>query len=104
MKKRVARVTDRHEGICSHGAPCCPHFVTGTIVEGSEDTYANGLNVARDGDLVEHNCPHCGTGWVVASSEATYVNGKKIARLEDTVIYQGGSGKIVTASEDVFSD
>lgn len=99
----VARVTDRHEGICGHGAPCCPHFVYGPIVEGSEDVYTNNLKQARDNDLVHHNCPHCGIGWIVASSETVFVNNKKIARLGDVVIYPGGSGTIVQASEDVFS-
>lgn len=99
----VARVTDRHEGICSHGAPCCPHAVYGPIVEGSPNVFTNGLQQARDNDLVHHNCPHCGIGWIVASSETVFVNSKKIARLGDVVIYPGGSGKIVKSSPDVFA-
>lgn len=99
----VARVTDRHQGICNHGAPCCPHNVSGTIVEGSPDVFTNGLQQARDGDLVHHNCPHCGIGWIVASSETVFVNDKKIARLGDVVTYPGGSGKIVKSSTDVFA-
>lgn len=103
MAKQVARVTDIHEGICGHGAPCCPHTVSGPIVEGSPNTFTNGLAQARDGDLVHHNCPHCGIGWVVASSETVFVNGKSIARIGDTVIYPGGSGVIIKSSENVFS-
>lgn len=99
----VARVTDRHEGICDHGAPCCPHSVTGPIVEGSPNVITNGLLQARDGDLVHHNCPHCGIGWIVASTETVFVNNKKIARLGDKVVYPGGSGKIVEYSPDVFA-
>ncbi|MFF5994288.1 PAAR domain-containing protein [Lysinibacillus sp. KU-BSD001] len=103
MEKAVARVTDRHVGVCSHNEPCCPHGVSGPIVQGSPNTFTNSLKQARDGDMVTHNCPHCGVGWIVASSETVFVNGKKIARLDDTVIYPGGSGKIVEASPDVFS-
>lgn len=102
--KPVARVTDIHEGICGHGAPCCPHSVIGEIVEGSGDTFTNGLQQARDNDLVHHNCPHCGTGRIVASSNSVFVNEKKIARLDDVVIYPGGQGKIIKASPDVFSN
>ncbi len=103
MSKLVARVKDKHEGICSHGAPCCPHSVSGPIVEGSPDIITNGLQQARDGDLVHHDCPHCGVGWIQASSETVFINGRRIARLGDTVIYPGGSGKIVESSPDVFS-
>ena len=100
---RVARVTDMHKGTCSHGAPCCPHAVSGPIVEGSGNTFTNKLKQARDNDLVHHNCPHCGTGRIVASSQSVRVNGKAIARLGDTVIYPGGSGKIIEGSSNVFS-
>lgn len=99
----VARVTDTHEGTCDHGLPCCPHGVSGQIVEGSSDVFSNGLQQARDGDLVHHNCPHCGIGWVQASSKTVFVNGKKIARLGDIVIYPGGQGKITKSSPDVFA-
>lgn len=99
----VARVTDRHQGICNHGAPCCPHDVSGAIVEGSPDVFTNGLQQARDGDLVHHNCPHCGTGRIEASSKTVFVNEKKIARLGDVVTYPGGSGVIIESSPDVFS-
>lgn len=100
----VARVTDMHEGICGHGDICCPHFVTGPIVQGSEQVFTNGLQQARDRDIVSHNCPHCGTGYIVASSSTVLVNGKVIARLGDTVIYPGGNGVIVNSSADVFSE
>ena len=98
---RIARVTDEHRGICSHGLDCCPHNVVGTIVEGSPDTLANGLNVARLNDAVIHNCPHCGTGYISSASSTVKANGKGVARLGDTVIYPGGSGTITTSSGDV---
>lgn len=100
----VARKTDVHQGTCSHGAPCCPHSVTGTIIEGSPERSANGLNVARLNDKVEHNCPHCGTGFISSASSTVFANGRGVARLGDTVTYPGGSGTITTASGDVNAD
>ncbi|MEH6943380.1 PAAR domain-containing protein [Bacillus sp. JJ722] len=99
----MARVTDKHEGTCNHGAPCCPHSVSGPIVEGSTNTFTNGMKQARDNDLVSHDCPHCGTGKIVASSTTVKVNGKAIARLGDKVIYPGGNGVIVGGSNNVVS-
>lgn len=103
MSKQVARVGDMHIGACSHGQPCCPHNVSGTITEGSPDVITNGKAQARDGDQVTHNCPHCGTGYIVATSDNVHVNGKKIARVGDMVVYPGGTGVIVGHSDDVFS-
>ena len=98
---QVARVTDTHQGICSHGLPCCPHNVTGMIVQGSPSTNANGFAVARLNDAVEHNCPHCGTGYVSSCSSVVFADGIGVARLGDSVTYPGGSGVIVTASPNV---
>ena len=95
-----ARVTDEHRGVCSHGAPCCPHNVVGTITNGSPDTNINGLRAARLNDPVEHNCPHCGTGYISSASGTVSINGIPAARLGDEVTYPGGSGTITTASGD----
>lgn len=97
----VARATDEHRGTCSHGAPCCPHSVVGTIVQGSPDVLINGLSAARLNDSVVHNCPHCGTGFISSASGTVTVNGIPAARVGDEVTYPGGSGVITTASEDV---
>ena len=97
----LARVTDEHRGICGHGAPCCPHSVVGTIIQGSPDTNANGLPVARLNDSIEHNCPHCGTGHVSSCSSTVKANGIGVARLGDSVTYPGGGGTITIASGDV---
>lgn len=99
----VARVSDKHVGVCDHGQLCCPHNVTGTITSGSADVFTNGVAQARDGDVVTHNCPHCGTG-AISCTSSVYVNGKPIAHLGDKVIYPGGSGVITTASQDVNAD
>jgi uncharacterized Zn-binding protein involved in type VI secretion len=97
----TARLTDEHRGICSHGAPCCPHSVVGTISGASPDTNANALGVARLGDPVVHNCPHCGTGNITTASGTVKANGIGVARLGDEVTYPGGSGVITTASGNV---
>ena len=101
MGRPIARKTDIHEGICGHGAPCCPHHVTGTIAEGSPGAFADSLPVARLGDGVVHDCPHCGTGEVSAACEATVTDGLPTARLGDEVTYPGGGGKIITGSGTV---
>jgi len=98
-----ARLGDKHEGICDHGALCCPHKVSGVIVAASPNVNANGPGVARLGDPVVHNCPHCGTGFISSASGTVIVNGKGVARLGDSVTYPGGGGKIVTASNDVIA-
>ncbi|MDR0475539.1 MAG: PAAR domain-containing protein [Treponema sp.] len=99
----VARVGDQHSGICGHGAPCCPHSVSGPIVSGSGNVFANGRAVARLGDSVTHSCPHCGTGVISSASGVVFANGIGVARLGDAVTYPGGSGTIVSASGDVFA-
>jgi len=98
----VARLGDTHKGICSHGVPCCPHNVTGVISEASATDFANEKGIARLGDAVIHDCPHCGTGKITSASIKNFVNGIGVARLGDTVTYPGGSGTIVSASNNVF--
>lgn len=98
-----ARVGDMHVGICGHGAICCPHSVSGPIVEGSPNVFTNGRPQARLGDLVSHDCPHCGVGWISSASGSVFANSKGHARIGDTVVYPGGSGVIVESSTDVFS-
>ena len=98
-----ARVTDTHAGICDHGFDCCPHSVSGTIVGGSPNVFANGLAAARLGDPVVHSCPHCGTGNISSSSGTVLINGIGAARLGDAVTYPGGGGTITSGSPDVNS-
>ena len=98
---QAARATDEHRGICAHGAPCCPHEVTGAIVGHSPTAYADGLGVARLGDSVEHDCPHCGTGFISSACAYVEADGLPLARLGDEVTYPGGSGAITTVSGTV---
>jgi len=98
----VARLNDTHKGICNHGLPCCPHEVIGTISTASGNVIVNGRGAARLNDKVIHNCPHCGTGYI-SSAASKEINRQYLARLGDEVTYPAGKGKIVTASENVFS-
>ena len=98
MGRPIARWTDAHAGVCSHGAICCPHNVAGSIAGGSQTVRADGLGVARLGDPVVHDCPHCGTGWVSSACGTARADGLPVARLGDSVSYPGGEGTIVTGS------
>ena len=99
MGRPVARETDVHVGVCGHGAPCCPHGVVGVIVQHSPTTEADGLGVARLGDLVVHSCPHCGVGWITSACDAVTTDGIPTARLGDAVTYPGGGGTVTTGSD-----
>jgi len=100
---RVARLGDKHEGICNHGLPCCPHKVVGVISSASGNVIANSRGEARLNDQVTHDCPHCGTGYVSSASGTVINNGIGVARLGDSVTYPAGSGVIVSASGDVYA-
>ena len=101
MGRPIARETDIHEGVCTHGISCCPHNVTGTIEGHSPTTQAEGLGVARLGDEVVHDCPHCGTGYISDGCAVVTTDGLPTARLGDEVTYPGGSGIITTGSDTV---
>lgn len=103
MSKPTARLGDKHEGICDHGSICCPHNVTGTIIEGSSSIFVNGKPIARKGDKVIHDCPHCGTGYINVGSSTVHSNVKPTARIGDEVIYPGGKGVIIEGSPNVFT-
>jgi len=100
---QVARLGDKHSGICDHGLPCCPHNVIGEISSASKDVISNGQREARLNDKVTHDCPHCGTGYISSASSSVFNNGIGVARLGDSVTYPGGGGTIITASGDVFA-
>jgi uncharacterized Zn-binding protein involved in type VI secretion len=94
----VARVTDLTVGICSGHNP--PIAIGGIIIVGSEITYADGLQVARIGDIVQAFCGHIGI--IIMGSGITYSDGIQWARLSDRVagIYNAG---IITASGITFT-
>lgn len=97
----VARVGDKHSGICNHGLPCCPHPVSGVITAGSDSVFANGMGVARVGDTVTCTCPHCGAGTIKTGSSKHFANGMAMARIGDEVLYGAGKGYIISGSPNV---
>lgn len=97
----IATKGGTHSGTCDHSEECCPHSVTGLITTGSQTVKAGGQDVARVGDLVEHNCPHCGTGHISQGSTSVRAEGQPVSRAGDTVTYPGGSGVITNGIDNV---
>ncbi len=92
----VARITDLFFGTCyCHDDPI---QTFGIIVDGSPDVAANGLDVARIGDLGVGFCGH--TCFVSSGSGAVATNGIPTARIGDSV---SGciEGTIITGSPSV---
>lgn len=99
----AARLTDKAN--CpsdNHGNICCSHNVTGPAIDGSPDVNINGLKALRLGDPGRHSAC-CGSNtWNCAEGNSTvFINGKPAVRLGDKTTHCGGTGKIVTASDDV---
>ena len=99
----AARLTD--DANCpsdSHGNICCPHNVTGPAIDGSPDVNINGLKALRLGDPGIHGAC-CGSNtWVCSQGSLTvFINGKPAVRLGDKTTHCGGTGKIITASDNV---
>lgn len=82
---RVARITDTG----SHG---------GVIITGSGTTKADGLAVARVGDI--YDCPEHGPNPITAGSGGYSVDGAKVARVGDTT----QCGAVITSGSGTHSD
>lgn len=96
---KVARLGDRTIGRCfCHLAPLP---IGGTIITASPDTFANGLGVARIGDVIKADCGH--TAKIITSSPDVYANSRGVARVGDR-----GDGcykcTIITGSPDVYAN
>jgi uncharacterized Zn-binding protein involved in type VI secretion len=79
----MARVGDAFAGICCcHVDPTCIGM-TGVIVTGSPNTQADGIPVARVGDLVIGACGHSGV--ITSGSGNSQADGIPIARVGDGV-------------------
>lgn len=100
----AARINDKAN--CpsdSHGNICCPHNVTGPATSGSSDVNINGLKALRLGDSGVHsNCCGSNTWKCSKGSSSVFINGKPAARLGDTTNHCGGTGHIITGSNNVF--
>ena len=95
----VARIGDIGEGVCCAGDG---HNTTGTIITGSPNVFANGLNIARLGDILVTNDSHERIGVIIAGSSKTRANGLEVARLSDS--FDGCfSGTIINGSPTVRS-
>jgi len=54
----------------------------GAIITGSDDTFCNGIGVARVGDT--YSCPIHGPNPITSGSPDTTANGQPVARVGDT--------------------
>lgn len=97
MSLGAARVGD----YCS-GHDCFPSRIT---IQGSSDTFANGLGMHRQHDeWVQHCCQIgrrlvCHTGFLLQGSPTVFVNGLQAGRKEDLI----SCGSVVRGSSpDVF--
>ena len=105
---KVARIGDRVQGgFCyyawrwHHTTYYCGWWypgTVGTIIQGSPDVKANGIGMARYGDMVQHDYnpsapyPHDDKGYILTCSSTVEANGKGVARIGDTCGPMGGSG------------
>ena len=101
---KAAKVGDNaHNPADSHGKPCCPHGVTGPAIAGSPDVFVNSKNSLRIGDPGVHSaCCGANTWNCAAGSSTVFINGIAAVRIGDMTAHCGGSGKMVTGSNDVF--
>jgi len=84
MGAPVARIGDA----ISHG---------GSIVQGSDDVFCDGLSVARRGDAVF--CALHGAQTIIGGSDTVFVNGRGCARLGDAI----SCGAVVSSGSDDVS-
>lgn len=100
----IARQTDSAE--CDsdvHGCPLCPHKVKGIIVTGSKNVFINGLPASRKSDKGLHAaCCNGNFFEIVEGSTTVFVNSEPVAKKGSKTKHCGGSGKIVSASENVL--
>lgn len=94
----VARVTDI--AVCTCTAHKSPVSTIGIIIQGSDDSFSDGLSVARVGDIGICDCGHV---TIVASGSSVHLtNNKQTARIGDSTT---GSpiGTIATGSSKFIS-
>lgn len=105
MSKPVCYVTRlANNPVDDHGAPCCPHNVTGPAVDGSPNVFVHGEKALRIGDPGVHSTCCDANTWKAAEGSGTvFVNGIPFTRLGDGTSHCGGPGKMVTGSESVFA-
>ena len=95
------RISDTSVGVCSIGAPCCPHNWVGVAITGSSTHKTNNLLSCRATDLVSTTCPHCPIGIMIPGSPNKSIDNLPSHRLGDVVILGCGTGTTITASPNV---
>lgn len=79
--------------------------VTGTIISGSGNVFANGASVARIGDPLVITDGHHPSATIVSGSGTVFVNGASIARLGDSTVGTAGwTAPISSGSGNVIAN
>lgn len=91
-------------GVCNHGASCCPHLISGTVISGSGTVLTEGPGQATIGSSITTTCPHCHTGICISGSATVLTEGPGNHRIGDGVTLPGGSGVTTTGSGTCISE
>lgn len=86
-----------------HCCPACVHACSGPVIGASGNVNVNSLPAARKDDPGIHAaCCGPNTYVIAQGSSNVFINGKPAARFGDKTTHCGGSGKLVTASPNVY--
>lgn len=92
----ISRIGDTAVGICLFGIP---HIIICTLISSSVLTTADGLGVARIGDLYSTTCPsHNPIAVSTGGSTLTTDTGLGIARVGDIVTHAYGTAALIQGS------
>lgn len=92
----ITRVGDISVGICSVGAPCCPHGWVSVHITGSPTTHGHSKPMLRIGDLGASTCPHCPISYAITGSSITHAEAIPIHRIGDVHNVPCGPGHVVS--------
>ncbi|RLI38349.1 hypothetical protein DRO66_01850 [Candidatus Bathyarchaeota archaeon] len=98
----VVRQGDRFVGSVHHGQSDCPHYVTGSFIQGAVKTNVNGSSAVRVDDVGLSTNPHNPRATAL-SGGANFIEGKPVHRLGDKVDLGAGIGDSIQASPNVLS-
>ena len=93
----ITRTGDLSAGICSIGAPCCPHAWISVHNAASPVDNEHARDTMRIGDTGACTCPHCPTSFAVTGSSITHADGIPVHRLGDAHNVACGAGNVITA-------
>ena len=92
----VTRIGDISVGICSVGAPCCPHGWVSIHIKGSPTDHAHSKQILRIGDIGISTCPHCVISYAITGSSIDHEDGIPTHRIGDVHNVPCGPGNVVT--------